>query len=78
MDTQYGIAVTNKFELFINEDADPFDILAQQEAELKKKQDTKEKVKTGKNKSAKKNAVPTEKAKVVEPQIPKKEGNFFE
>lgn len=37
MDVQYGIAVSNKFSLFGSDDeADPFEILRQQEENLKK------------------------------------------
>ena len=40
MDLQYGIAVNNKFALFIDEDEDPLEILRQKEEEAKgKKQD---------------------------------------
>ena len=76
MDSQYGIAVTNKFSLFIDEDADPFDILNQQEEQ---KKDAKEKEKgKGKSKQSKtKNVLQSDsKNKPVEQAIQKKEGSI--
>ena len=57
MENEYGIAVNNKYALFLNEDEDPLDILkAQEEAQLKKKEDkTKKDAKNEKAKSAGKN-----------------------
>ncbi|XP_060589254.1 SERPINE1 mRNA-binding protein 1-like isoform X2 [Ruditapes philippinarum] len=74
MDSLYGINVKNKFELFIDEDVDPLEILAQQES-AKKEQDKKKKDdKTKKNKNAKKSVLKTEnKNKPVEEIKPVKE-----
>lgn len=78
MDSLYGINVKNKFELFIDEDVDPLEILAQQES-AKKEQDKKKKDdKTKKNKNAKKSVLKTEnKNKPAEEIKPVKEGNEF-
>lgn len=78
MDAMYGINVKNKFELFIDEDADPLEILAQQES-AKKEQDKKKKEdKAKKNKNAKKPVLKTEnKNKPVEEIKPVKEGNLL-
>ncbi len=54
MESQYGIAVTNKFDLFIDDDLDPFEILRQQEEAAKKSKDkTAADAKASKSKSAK-------------------------
>lgn len=74
MDLQYGIAVTNKFSLFIDEDEDPLEILRQKEEEAKtsKKDDKK-----NKSKSAKKAAAATEnKPKQQEQQVTKRDGKL--
>lgn len=78
MDTLYGINVKNKFELFIDEDDDPLEILAQQES-AKKEQDKKKKDdKTKKNKNAKKSVLKTEnKNKPAEEIKPVKEGIIY-
>lgn len=49
MEAQYGIAVANKYELFMGDD-DPLDILQQQELAKRRKE---EDLKKGKPKSAK-------------------------
>lgn len=73
MDTQYGVEVTNKFALNIDEEDDPFDILQQQE-ELNKQDKTSQKTK--KAKQAKKNVLqPENKNKQSEQTVVKKEGN---
>ena len=72
MDLQYGIAVTNKFALFIDDDEDPMEILKQKEEEAKNKKDDKK----AKPKSAKKAPQSDNKPKQPEPQITKREGKF--
>ena len=80
MENLYGVQVNNKFDLFIDEDVDPLELIAQQEeakkqAELKKK---KEAEKGKKPKSGKKSVLKTEnKNKVIGEIEPKKEGNFI-
>ena len=79
MENLYGVQVNNKFDLFIDEDVDPLELIAQQEeakkqAELKKK---KELEKGKKSKSGKKTVLKTEnKNKIIEEIEPKKEGNY--
>lgn len=71
MDQQYGIPVTNKFSLFLNEDEDPLEILSREEqAKTKKKEEGDKKSKS----KPKKSAVPEAKAKVIEVPVVKKEG----
>lgn len=72
MDLQYGIAVTNKFSLFIDEGEDPLEILRQKEEEAKnsKKDDKK------KSKSAKKAAATESKPKQQEQQVTKRDGKL--
>ncbi|KAK7485299.1 hypothetical protein BaRGS_00023398 [Batillaria attramentaria] len=72
MDLQYGIAVTNKYALFIDEDEDPLEILRQKEEEAKnQKKDDK---KTTKSKQSKKTAVAAEaKPKQIEQPAAKKD-----
>ena len=41
MEKSYGIAVTNKFDLFIDDDVDPLELLRLKEEEKLKKKDTK-------------------------------------
>ena len=77
MENLYGVQVNNKFDLFIDEDEDPLELIAQQEeakkqAELKKK---KEAEKGKKSKSGKKAVLKTEN-KIIEVIEPKKEGNY--
>lgn len=52
MDVSHGIGVTNRFDIFCNDDVDPYEILRQQDEEKQKrkleKTQTKEKVKTEK------------------------------
>jgi len=57
MEVSYGIAVNNKYALFLDEDEDPLEILkAQEEEKLKKKEEkTKKDAKNEKTKSAGKN-----------------------
>ena len=67
MESQYGIAVTNKYELFLNEDEDPLEILRlQEEAKLKKKDDKPTK-KDGKHDKAAKSAKTKLNKKVLTP-----------
>ncbi|KAK2191517.1 hypothetical protein NP493_49g09075 [Ridgeia piscesae] len=67
MESQYGIAVTNKYELFLNEDEDPLEILRlQEEAKLKKKDDKPTK-KDGKHDKAAKSAKTKQNKKVLTP-----------
>lgn len=81
MENLYGVQVNNKFDLFLDEDEDPLEKLAQRkaakkQAELKKKKE-KEAEQTKKNKSGKKAVLKTEnKNKVIEEIEPKKEGNY--
>jgi hypothetical protein len=72
MDLQYGIAVTNKYALFIDEDLDPLEILKQKEEEAKTSK--KEGDKKTKTKSAKKVASTESKPKQQEQPVVKKEG----
>lgn len=79
MDSQYGIAVTNKFDLFGDDVTDPIEFLKEQE-ELKKKQELakeKDKGKQGKDKKAKKQTASQSDNKSIEQPIQKKEGNEF-
>lgn len=77
MDLQYGIAVTNKYALFIDEDEDPLEILRQKEEEAKNQKKDPSDKKT-KSKQSKKTAVATEtKPKPVEQPIIKKEGMYI-
>lgn len=50
MESCYGIGVRNRYDLFLNEEEDPLDILRQQEEEKEKKKD---KVKDPKSKVTK-------------------------
>ncbi|XP_041356944.1 plasminogen activator inhibitor 1 RNA-binding protein-like isoform X1 [Gigantopelta aegis] len=72
MDIQYGIAVSNKYQFLNDEEEDPYEILKQQEeAKLKKKDETDKKAK---NKHAKKSAPPVDaKNKQAETTVTKKE-----
>ncbi|KAK3586341.1 hypothetical protein CHS0354_038321 [Potamilus streckersoni] len=76
MENHYGVQITNKFNIFLDEDLDPIEILQQQEeATKRKKEETKkeaEKTK-GKNKSTKKSASQDAKPKPAEIIVPKKE-----
>lgn len=76
MDSQYGIAVTNKFCLFDDDDdVDPYEILKQEE---QKKKDAIAKEKTDKTKQPKKpkkSAPQPDKSKLSEQNVQKKEGN---
>lgn len=62
MENQYGIVVSNKYALFLNENDDPLDIIRQQtEAKVKKKDTVKkevDKTKTSKVKPLKKSVAP--------------------
>lgn len=64
MENQYGIVVSNKYALFLNENDDPMDIIRQQaEAKVKKKETVKkevDKTKTAKIKSNKKSVAPSQ------------------
>ncbi|XP_070194461.1 intracellular hyaluronan-binding protein 4-like isoform X2 [Littorina saxatilis] len=71
MDLQYGIAVTNKFSLFIDEDEDPLEILRQKEEEAKTSK--KDGDKKTKSKTAKKVAATDSKPKLPEQQVTKKD-----
>ena len=85
MDSQYGIAVRNKFELaFLDEDEDPLEILRLQEEEKSKKKDEKPKGKDAKSqkdtkssKNKKNKALTTsqeQKPKSAEPREVKRDG----
>ena len=75
MENQYGIAVKNKFELFLEEDEDPLEILRMtEEAKTKDKKDSKDSkgkknaknekdAKAAKNKQNKKVLVPVQEQK---------------
>ena len=86
MESQYGIAVKNKYELFLNEDEDPLEILRlQEEAKLKKKDDKPTKkdgkhdkaAKSAKTKQNKKVLTPVQDQKnVLDPNIIKKDGTL--
>lgn len=73
MDLQYGIAVTNKYALFIDDEEDPLEILRQKEEEAKNQKKDGGDKKT-KSKQSKKTAVVTESKVKAEPPPPKKEG----
>ena len=77
MESSYGIAVKNKFDLFLDEEADPLEILAMQEEAKKKKKEGGDKIKkdvkvkdTKSNKSKSKSNAPSshqsEKPKITE------------
>jgi len=70
MDLQYGIAVNNKFSLFIDEDEDPLEILRQREEEKSSKKDGDKKTKS---KSAKKVAATDSIPKPKEQTMTKKD-----
>ena len=56
MESNYGIAVTNKFDLFLDDEADPLEILRmQEEAKTKKKDGDKKKDTKGKDSKQTKN-----------------------
>ena len=82
MENQYGIAVKNKYDLFLDEDCDPLEILrmteeAKQKAKAdKSKKDAKnEKTKSGKTKLNKKPVTPVqEQPKGVDVNANKKDG----
>lgn len=79
MDSQYGIAVNNKFDLFWDDVNDPIEFLKEQE-ELKKKQELakeKDKGKPAKDKKAKKQNALQSDIKSTEQPVQKKEGIFF-
>lgn len=79
MDSQYGIAVNNKFDLFWDDVNDPIEFLKEQE-ELKKKQELakeKDKGKPAKDKKAKKQNALQSDNKSTEQPVQKKEGIFF-
>ncbi len=56
MENQYGIAVKNKFDLFLDEDDDPLEILRQTEESRLKKKDEKVKGKDAKTEKESKSA----------------------
>lgn len=82
MENHYGIAVKNKYDLFLDDDCDPYEILkTQEEAKQKAKTDkTKkdaknEKAKSGKSKAPKKPATPAmDQPKGVDVNANKKDG----
>ena len=84
MESNYGIAVKNKFSLFLDDDCDPFEILkSTEEAKLKTKTDKNKKdakneakaAKSGKNKTTKKPATPIQdQPKGVDVNANKREG----
>lgn len=79
MDSQYGIAVNNKFDLFWDDVNDPIEFLKEQE-ELKKKQELakeKDKGKPAKDKKAKKQNALQSDIKSTEQPVQKKEGIFL-
>lgn len=51
MEVNYGVTTTNKFDVFLNEDEDPLDILRLEESRLKKKTEKKKNSPTDKVKS---------------------------
>lgn len=78
MDSQYGIAVNNKFDLFWDDVNDPIEFLKEQE-ELKKKQELakeKDKGKPTKDKKAKKQNASQSDNKSTEQSVQKKEGIY--
>lgn len=75
MDHQYGIAVANKFALFLDEDEDQLEILSRQDEQSKSKKKEEADKKSSKSKQ-KKIAVPEPKAKVNETPVIKKEGKI--
>lgn len=81
MENQYGIVVSNKYALFLNENDDPMDIIRQQaEAKVKKKETVKkevDKTKTAKIKSNKKSVAPSQqesKSKTPEQSSQRRDG----
>ncbi len=90
MENQYGITTKNKYELFLDEDQDPLDILRAHEEECKnkkkdeggksKKDSKNEKAKSaGKSKKDSKNKapVPEQKTKGLDQNANKKDGEFY-
>ena len=51
MENQYGIAVKNRYDFFIDDDLDPFEILQKQEAASKSKDKASKDVKSDKSKT---------------------------
>lgn len=80
MENTYGIEVKNKYDLFIDEDEDPYELLRLKEEAKKKREESKkepEKGKSGKNKQSKKPVLqPETKNKQPEQSPPKKEGTY--
>ncbi|KAH9523375.1 Plasminogen activator inhibitor 1 RNA-binding protein [Bulinus truncatus] len=72
MDHQYGIAVNNKYAIFLDEDEDPLEVLSRQEEQAKNKKKDEGEKKSSKSKQ-KKTPVTETKAKVPEPPVVKKE-----
>ncbi len=74
MDAQYGIAVKNRYETFIDDDVDPFEILKQQEeAATKLKEKASKDAKSDKSKTkaakAKQNKNKAQSQNVPEPKV---------
>ena len=75
MDHQYGVQVTNKYALFLDEDEDPLEALSRQEElnKSKKKDDGDKKS----SKKQKKVPAPETKSKAPELSASKKDGKLF-
>lgn len=78
MDSQYGIAVTNKFCLFDDDDdVDPYEILKQEEQKRNEALAKEKADKSKTTKKTKKSAPQTDnKSKTIEQNTQKKEGKF--
>lgn len=67
MENSYGIGVTNRYALFLDEDADPLEVLKvqEQEKELKKKSKVAEKENKGKSEVVPKSKVTVTQRKTI-------------
>lgn len=85
MENSYGIGVTNRYALFLDDDADPLEVLKvqEQEKELKKKTKVAEKENKGKTEVVPKGKVavtqrkPIKEAPIHKPQDNKREGKCY-
>lgn len=70
MENLYGIGITNRYQLFLNEDEDPLEVLKvqEQEKELKKKTKLSEKENKGKQQETKGKPAPSARKGIKETQ----------
>lgn len=77
MENTYGIGVTNRYALFLDDDADPLEVLKvqEQEKELKKKSKVAEKENKGKTEVVPKGKVAVTQRKTIKESIHKTQDN---